>query len=649
MRHVALTVDLEGEEGLGALLSQLGVGKDVVDAALPVIVAECSRRSKRFRHEQGQLARPCPEKIARFLAQRRAPLPDLSGGVVTQAVVQPLGGRWPTKHQAALAKTTDEEERRALEASERKRQQKALAQELRLLSLPIVDMSRGSVDPDGFLELAAGSHRPSTIRVRLQRWVRFRRWLQETVGQTWPRTVVDLVDYLRDVISQEGVARTTPGQIAASVAFMEKAGGIGPADRLTQSPIWHAALRDAEVQLQTGPPPAKQAPRFTLSLIVALETLVVDPTYPMYKRLVAWTRLVKVWAALRSGDTEAIDPASLRWTKAGLEGLLDRTKTSGPGKRIQHLPFYVRDDAFLKHQGWLKVGLDLLASEAAFRRDYLLPRPGPEYKTVVQKMASYSDRAAYGRAVLADAPFPPDDRPSKVTRSAVMYWTEHSERNFLVSAAAVLGFSKEKRDYLGRWRPNAQSDDYLRTSRQVVGNIQSKVAARLRRQPTLLDDSSVTDSLTDFLLSRGVSKQEVAYNCAVLKTAPRQPVTPTDVVESESAESGGESEKTGEGAGETEGSDREGPRLTESFWISSSARRGFRRLHRNGGCCSRPGVKDMVCSDLAGQVFDARCKHCFREDREQARAGTSSRRRSSTSPSASSTTEGSSSSGDSAP
>ena len=36
-------------------------------------------------------------------------------------------------------------------------------------------------------------------------------------------------------------------------------------------------------------------------------------------------------------------------------------------------------------------------------------------------------------------------------------------------------------------------------------------------------------------------------------------MTPTDVVESESAESGGEREKTGEGTGEREGSDREGP------------------------------------------------------------------------------------------
>ena len=250
--------------------------------------------------------------------------------------------------------------------------------------------------------------------------------------------MVDVIDYLRDVTMHDGATKTSPGQIAASVAFMEKAGGIRLADRHTQSSIWQAALRDAEVRLQSGAPPAKQAPRFPLNLVAALECLVVDPTYPMYNRLVAWVRLVKVWAALRSGDTEAVDPASLRWTATGMEGLLDRTKTSGPGKRIIHLPFFVRADAYLHHPGWLKVGFDLLASDASFRRDYLLPRPGPRYRSVVKQMASYSDRAAYGRAVLADAPLPPDDRPSKITRAAVMFWTEHSERNFLVSAAAIV-------------------------------------------------------------------------------------------------------------------------------------------------------------------------------------------------------------------
>jgi len=127
MRHVGLTVDLEGEEGLRALLSQLGVCSETVGAALPVIVAECSRRAKRFRFEQDRIARPCPETLARFVAQKRAPLPDLSVAAAPPTLVQPSGGRWPTKHHAALAKTADDEERRTLEAKERKRQQEALA------------------------------------------------------------------------------------------------------------------------------------------------------------------------------------------------------------------------------------------------------------------------------------------------------------------------------------------------------------------------------------------------------------------------------------------------------------------------------------------------------------------------------------------
>ena len=114
------------------------------------------------------------------------------------------------------------------------------------------------------------------------------------LGQPWPRSVVDLIDYLRDAMSQDGATKTPPGQVAAAMSFREKGGGVRLADRITQSSVWQAAVRDAEVRMQQGAPPAKQAPRFPLALVVALEALVVDPAYPMFKRLVAWARLLKV-------------------------------------------------------------------------------------------------------------------------------------------------------------------------------------------------------------------------------------------------------------------------------------------------------------------------------------------------------------------
>ena len=47
----------------------------------------------------------------------------------------------------------------------------------------------------------------------------------------------------------------------------------------------------------------------------------------------AFYKLLKLWAAGRHSDFEGLNPSSLFLSVAGLEGRLDRTKTSGPGRR----------------------------------------------------------------------------------------------------------------------------------------------------------------------------------------------------------------------------------------------------------------------------------------------------------------------------
>ena len=59
------------------------------------------------------------------------------------------------------------------------------------------------------------------------------------------------------------------------------------------------------------------------------------------------------------------------------------------------------------------------------------------------------------------------------------YWTEHSERNFLDSLAAVLGVHRSQRSFIGRWAAST-TDDYVRTARHIVNNIQNSVAENLR-------------------------------------------------------------------------------------------------------------------------------------------------------------------------
>ena len=605
-RHLGTLLDAEGPPGLRALLHQVGVDPLHREDVFIFIEDLCGRKAGLFAYERRRAATfDCYDMVEQLSKRAR---PDKSASV-TPVVSPPTGGRWPTRYRAALAKVETEEERGRAEHAERQRQQGLLAAELEALELPVVIMARQSMDPKAFLALAAGSHRPGTIRVRLQRWARIRRWMVEVVGRPWPRSVVDLIDHLMDITTQEGATKTAPSQVAGAIAFMEKAGGVQPQQRLSTQQVWLSAVRDAEVRLQSGIALTKQAPRFSLAIVIGLEALVVDAVYPAYKRFVAWTRLVKLWAALRSGDTEAVVPVALRFSAAGLEGTLDRTKTSGPGKRTRHLPFFVVRGAYIVEKEWLEVGYGLLRGVFAFGRDYLLPRPNTDYSGPVRKMATYTDRAAYGRAVLADIQF---GGSTTMSRCAALFWSEHSERNFLVSVAAAFGVSKEKRDFLGRWRPGSQSDDYIRTACQVVGGIQRKVAARLRKQPGALDDRPVADALAGFLREKGLAEPDVLFNAALVDGV-RPVITPTD------AASSSEDEDEKVLAADTPLPLDDENHADIKYWVSHTARRGFRRLHRLGGCWFRPGVKDTLHDDTGDIVYDTRCKFCYPEDRARTR------------------------------
>ena len=48
------------------------------------------------------------------------------------------------------------------------------------------------------------------------------------------------------------------------------------------------------------------------------------------------------------------------------------------------------------------------------------------------------------------------------------------------------------------------------------------------------------------------------------------------------------------------------------YWVSVSKRRGFRRLHRRGGCWFAAELEEDVF-DLGSAQFHARCGHCWRD------------------------------------
>ena len=74
----------------------------------------------------------------------------------------------------------------------------------------------------------------------------------------------------------------------------------------------------------------------------------------------------------------------------------------------------------------------------------------------------------------------PSSQPLFIAEAAFSFWTEHSERNWLVSLLAALRVPPDDRKFIGRWLAASAADEYLRTAQQVVVHLQEKLVCALK-------------------------------------------------------------------------------------------------------------------------------------------------------------------------
>ena len=227
------------------------------------------------------------------------------------------------------------------------------------------------------------------------------------------------------------------------------------------------------------------------------------------------------------------------------------------------------------------------------------------------------------------------DEPLLIAPSACRAWTEHSERCWLASVAAVLDIGRERREVLGRWRVASCSDEYIRTAQRVVSQVQRAIVGgvlndtewqlqkigikdlEIHLRQAGESDSLIYNQLCAFDLSlagwccpvRPIAAHaapdspkpmENACNVAEVSAvavgstediSPAEPVLPRGVVAAE-------------------GPNQE----TFRYFICITKNRRLRRLHRWDGCGTKPAscsvqVEGIDCLD--GVQYDAACKHCW--------------------------------------
>jgi len=470
----------------------------------------------------------------------------------------------------------------------------------------------------------------------------------------FPRTVLHLVEYLQ-ARADEPCGLSVLEGVASGYAFMEDACGYPRGQRLVDTPLFDSYLKELIAGYAVaGKEPLRQAPRYPLCLVLALEREVVDEEVAACYRCHAWWHLLALWAALRFDDHRGLSPSGIQLTQRGLEAVLTRTKTTGPGKRISELPLIVGFEAYLREPTWLATGWALWKSQAPFVRDFFLVKPAACLNATLPIELSYEQSSRLSRAVLAGLPRESDVLQT-LAEPVVGLFTQHSARCWLSSMAALVQVPEADLSYLGRWSPST-AKGYVRTAIEVVARVQACVARRLRADigsgsSVFLGEQSAYLEMRKELLRRKFEEKliddhfgelqawtvQLAAECpegAGLWDGPVSviacPVEDLQLGEDAPVEEE-DGEERGPAASPTPpclpaGSAPADPQLPiedasqgppTAGYVVSLSRTDWRRLHRIGGCSRHPGVHYLKFELLglerpAPDAYDDFCRQCWK-------------------------------------
>ena len=170
--------------------------------------------------------------------------------------------------------------------------------------------------------------------------------------------------------------------------------------------------------------------------------------------------------------------------------------------------------AYLQHKEWMQTGWNVLCEAAPFERDYMLPTPTSNLRGCKCAELQYHTACAIQSQVIAHSTY----SGWRIFTSATQhYFTPHSGRNYLSSAAAVLNFTKSERDVLGEWSSEG-SERYARVAKHRISAVQRAVSKALHNldDPDPLAEADTIEGLDSFLQLQGVPAAERAQTMRML-------------------------------------------------------------------------------------------------------------------------------------
>ena len=495
------------------------------------------------------------------------------------------------------------------------------------VQLPVTEVAAKTVDPVQTILRAIGNRRAKTLRNRARAWIKFRDWLTLLRGRNYPEDLSDLIDYLW-YHTQEGANKSLVQSIAAALSVIEDIGMVPASERFSQNSLWLRTCKSYIAEFEEFGSQVRVAPPLTVAMLVSLEMEICDESQSLYARALCWIILVAVWACMRVSDLEGIDIRRMRLVDAGLTGVLTRTKTTGPGKRVQEVQFFVKRNVSLTANDWLAIGWSIWVTyNDAHPRDFFLMKSNRDWTEPVPRYLKSETMAVYVRSMFALLRIPKrkrygglqrDDTDKLLCQDSLMYFTGHSMRHTLPTISAMMGCDKQDRDYLGRWHIPMHSQQYVNNSRQAVHRIQETVCKGLCTGSPSFDPGETLQDLREFVDRRGgngagaftkhsILRQvlQLEHGQARWELGMRWPTFDPTI--------DGELVDEPDKSLDDETSDIETDDGLPQYFITISRKTGFRRLHLRDGCgldwrtCHRVEFLDKISKTCADSVC-ASCK-----------------------------------------
>ena len=557
-------------------------------------------------------------------------------------------------HKTRLSQNLTLEVGNPLQVAEEERVRWALtlSQYIIEAKLPVLEMIQESDDQQKSWARIFGSRRAKTLRNRATTWKRYYIWLLLNRCRSWPTKVSDVVDYLEGRIA-DGCGPTAPQSLMGALALLETVGRVDDRIKLSKDRTLLDVVKNMQMELQGDAPPRRPARPYLISTIIGLELLVCSGDYSNYTRLIGWVMLLMCWMVLRADDVQWIDPSRMHLNGTCVRMILRRTKTTGPGRRAVEVLAYVARDASLAGEDWLGQGWELYHS-GAFKddRDYFLPAPNKDWSGGAKKYLNMQNLNSYMRYVLCLVKKPlrggqnarswNESGELLISGEITNFWSGHSGRHWLPTHAANIGIPKEQRDYLGRWQAGAQeSNAYVLSAKQIVTAIQREVNQAICEGHVGLTEGELIGELKNYAEERGVHQRDGRWFHVMVRMQGHRYGLGTSYPTLEMLMEDDELEEMVAGWAQTvpteESSKKKGPKdpiAEKPYWISTSRRTGFRRLHKKSCACGVMYWTVASCEEVE-QVpkagVDAWCRVCFRAELDEQEEDDSSTSGSSTS------------------